>query len=275
MSSHRSLPAPFLIKTYQLVDDPSTDDVISWNEKGDTFVVWKNDEFARDLLPKFFKHNNFSSFVRQLNTYGFRKTVPDKWEFSNDNFKRDHKELLSQIHRRKVAVAVAQPPVEVSPAQKTTPAGLSTNSSGPTSSSSKDSTGSVENTQHTTRAASKLAVLADENKLLKRHNVTLISELEETKRQCVELASFLTGFLKVEPDQIDRIMHQGRPAEVHSNGRGAGGVSMKLFGIWLKDEGVEDERSINGFTGSNAKERNDGSWGSCLAGGVQSNSLMI
>lgn len=67
--SQRAVPAPFLTKTYQLVDDPATDDVVSWNDGGATFVVWKTAEFAKDLLPNYFKHNNFSSFVRQLNTY--------------------------------------------------------------------------------------------------------------------------------------------------------------------------------------------------------------
>jgi len=94
-------PPPFLTKTYDLVGDPSSKDVVSWNEDGTSFVVWKPAEFARDLLPKHFKHNNFSSFVRQLNTYGFRKADPDKWEFSNENFLRDRKDLLKDIQRRK------------------------------------------------------------------------------------------------------------------------------------------------------------------------------
>jgi heat shock transcription factor, other eukaryote len=62
-------PAPFLSKTYQMVEERATDEVVSWAEQGRSFVVWKPVEFARDLLPIHFKHCNFSSFVRQLNTY--------------------------------------------------------------------------------------------------------------------------------------------------------------------------------------------------------------
>lgn len=63
-----SLP-PFLSKTYEMVDESSTNAIVSWSQSNKSFIVWNPLEFASILLPRFFKHNNYSSFIRQLNTY--------------------------------------------------------------------------------------------------------------------------------------------------------------------------------------------------------------
>ncbi|KAI9209701.1 uncharacterized protein BJ171DRAFT_418076 [Polychytrium aggregatum] len=111
-SSTKSVPA-FLNKLYNMVNDPSTNDLIHWSEDGTTFVVPRHEDFAREVLPRFFKHNNFSSFVRQLNMYGFHK-VPhlqqgvlhsdgegEIWEFANPHFQRNQPDLISLVTRKR------------------------------------------------------------------------------------------------------------------------------------------------------------------------------
>ncbi|OWM86290.1 heat stress transcription factor A-8 [Punica granatum] len=93
--------APFLEKSYEMVDDENTDSIISWGGSGDSFVIWDVTQFSVQLLPKYFKHSNFSSFMRQLNIYGFRKVETDRWEFANDGFIRGKRHLLKNISRRK------------------------------------------------------------------------------------------------------------------------------------------------------------------------------
>ena len=86
-------------KTWNLVSDSTSNDVISWNEHGRTFTVWKPDVLETEYLPKTFKHSNFASFVRQLNNYGFRKCHSDRYEFGVEGFEKGKPELLTTLKR--------------------------------------------------------------------------------------------------------------------------------------------------------------------------------
>ncbi|KAL0738271.1 hypothetical protein Bca4012_014481 [Brassica carinata] len=97
---HELGPPPFLIKTFEIVEDPNTDHIVSWNRGGTSFVVWDLHSFSTFLLPQHFKHSNFSSFIRQLNTYGFRKIEAERWEFANEGFLLGQRNLLKSIKRR-------------------------------------------------------------------------------------------------------------------------------------------------------------------------------
>ncbi|CAM9210818.1 unnamed protein product, partial [Sphacelaria rigidula] len=67
-------PVPaFLDRTYAMVDEKGSDEIVSWGALGDTFVIKRLDLFEEEVIPRFFNHRNLFSFVRQLNNHGFSK----------------------------------------------------------------------------------------------------------------------------------------------------------------------------------------------------------
>ncbi|KDQ61293.1 hypothetical protein JAAARDRAFT_67635 [Jaapia argillacea MUCL 33604] len=113
----RQTVPPFLQKLYEMVNDPSNNDLIRWSDAGDSFFVVDHDRFAKELLGRWFKHQRFSSFVRQLNMYGFHK-IPhlqqgvlkseadtEFWNFEHPNFLRGKPDLLCLIQRKKQAAS--------------------------------------------------------------------------------------------------------------------------------------------------------------------------
>ena len=76
-----ALISSFLVNLYNIVADPDTNEIVSWNTENETsdelddqsFVIKDQTTFCDVVLPQYFKHTNFNSFIRQLNLYSFKK----------------------------------------------------------------------------------------------------------------------------------------------------------------------------------------------------------
>jgi hypothetical protein len=92
----------FPLKAFEIVSDPSNHEYVRWNDEGDAFIITNKNAFSDQVLPKYFKHKNLSTFIRQLNIYGFKKTKYKDEEhcFAHKDFKRQNKRLLLNMKRR-------------------------------------------------------------------------------------------------------------------------------------------------------------------------------
>lgn len=111
LTTTKTRPA-FVNKLWSMVNDTSNQKLIHWSKDGKSFIVTKREQFVHEILPKYFKHSNFASFVRQLNMYGWHKVQDvrsgsiqnnsdERWQFQNEHFVRDKEELLDKIVRQK------------------------------------------------------------------------------------------------------------------------------------------------------------------------------
>lgn len=92
MSSNRRVSPAFTSKICAMLTSENKD-IICWNEEGDGFIILDIKTFVSKLMPLYFKTKKFSSFVRQLNFYGFKKNMkearsPNQSEFKHPKFRK-------------------------------------------------------------------------------------------------------------------------------------------------------------------------------------------
>jgi len=102
----RTLPH-FLRNLWTMLNDTTLNDSIEWvgSVGTNTFAIKDTEKFVKKVIPKFFKHNKLSSFIRQLNLYQFVK-VREKPNKASYRWKHTHL-IRGNIHsllniRRKV-----------------------------------------------------------------------------------------------------------------------------------------------------------------------------
>ncbi|OQS06848.1 hypothetical protein THRCLA_01120 [Thraustotheca clavata] len=108
----RAAVSAFIMKLETVVNDPSTDDIITWKRNVDgslyepnCLVVLDKTRFSEDVMPQYFRGSKYCSFIRQLNAYDFSHVGvvngTDPPMFTHPYFQKDKPELLHKIERRK------------------------------------------------------------------------------------------------------------------------------------------------------------------------------
>ena len=92
----KSSVSEFIQFTWEMINAGHRE--ISWSSDGTLVVVTNAERLAEHILPQYFKHGQYASWVRALNAYDFKKSGAGRWH--HPSFLRGHPELLKNIRRK-------------------------------------------------------------------------------------------------------------------------------------------------------------------------------
>jgi len=87
---------------YEIVSNPTYQDIISWLSHGQGFQIHNKQLFATRILPEYFDGAKFTSFTRRLKRWSFMRVSrgPELGAYYNKNFVRNQPELVQLMRYR-------------------------------------------------------------------------------------------------------------------------------------------------------------------------------
>ena len=94
----------FLDKLYAILSNDKYSQYIHWSPDGLYVIISDPNGLTKKVLPEFYKHHNFSSFVRQLNMYNFRKV-----RTSNKRDQKEQKYMHKEFNESRIPEEIKLP----------------------------------------------------------------------------------------------------------------------------------------------------------------------
>ena len=94
---------PFPVKLHRILSNPEYSDMISWLPHGRSWRVLKPKAFEEKVIPLYFRHAKYASFMRQVNGWGFKRMTqgPDHNSYYHEVSSVRHskyKEIIRHFH---------------------------------------------------------------------------------------------------------------------------------------------------------------------------------
>ncbi|KAL7564835.1 hypothetical protein ACA910_021089 [Epithemia clementina (nom. ined.)] len=92
---------PFPLKLHQILSNPEFQECICWNPHGRSWRILKPPVFEQLVIPLYFRHAKYASFMRQVNGWGFKRIVSgnDHNSYYHELFLRDYPQLCLKMKR--------------------------------------------------------------------------------------------------------------------------------------------------------------------------------